>query len=226
MEDNNNFNCLIFASDSEVSQMLYETIESLCIFKSINKCSTIQEVLLNIKNSTASPVIIFKCDERNDEQLIRLLPDPSKLVFISGNCEHAVSAFEIGVKDFVMMPFSRQRIITAIGRALNNDKLHIAQEKIVINLGRKKVSILSSDILFVEAYGNFIKIYTEDQMYISSEKLSSFLEKAGQNTVRRCHKSYLINPKKIKHRYTDRVVLVNEKTLPLSKTYRHEFSLF
>ncbi|MGK0308456.1 MAG: two-component system LytT family response regulator [Urechidicola sp.] len=83
----------------------------------------------------------------------------------------------------------------------------------------KKIMKLNfEDINYIEAYGNYIKIFT-DKMILTPQTLSAFLEKLP-NQYLRIHKSFIINFNQLKLIDGNQIVLKNDTKLPISKLYR------
>jgi len=71
-----------------------------------------------------------------------------------------------------------------------------------------------------EAYGNYIKIFTE-KMVLTPQTLSDFLEKLPDSFLR-IHKSFVINFNELKLIDGNQILLNNDTKLPIGKSYRKQ----
>ncbi len=141
--------------------------------------------------------------------------------------EYAIEGFELAVTDYVLKPFSLERFMQAVNKVTQKPEpvvLHAIEVKeqavssVFVKSDKKIIKINFDDIHYVEAYGNYIKIYT-DQMVLTQQTLSDFLEKLPSNFLR-IHKSFVINFKELKLIDGNEIVLENEVKLPIGKSYK------
>ena len=75
-------------------------------------------------------------------------------------------------------------------------------------------------ILFIEAYGNYTKIYLAEEMIVSHEKISSLEELLPVADFLRVHKSFIVATKKIKIIEGNRIS-IQEHFIPIGQTYKN-----
>ncbi|NPV44535.1 MAG: response regulator transcription factor [Firmicutes bacterium] len=149
------------------------------------------------------------------EDLMNMERQP-KIIFITAYDEYAIKAFEINAVDYILKPFSEERIRKTVERIFelfNNDegsKQHIKREiantgqnrmalnKIPVEKNSRLILINIEDILFVEADGRNTIIRTEKETYKTNFSLKQMEERLKPLLFFRPHRSYLINMKKIK----------------------------
>ena len=81
------------------------------------------------------------------------------LVFITSSAEFMADAFPCHAFDYVMKPYTKERIEQVLGeawRALNKSGAYIE-----VTADRQKIKLLLSDILYVYSYSNYCIIYTK-----------------------------------------------------------------
>ena len=96
---------------------------------------------------------------------------------------------------------------------------YILSDSIFVKHHDAMVKIAISEILYIEAERNYCRIFSRDKMYLLVITLKDMNEKLPEEHFIRIHRSYIINISKIQEVGTSYVV-VNGKTLPLSKNYR------
>ena len=96
---------------------------------------------------------------------------------------------------------------------------------IVINAREKRVRINTSDIIYIEADGHYLKIVTLDGEYKFKEKIKEFQKQLNNNNIIQVHRSYLINLDFVYDANTKYIILRNKKEINIGKTYKKKFKL-
>lgn len=126
----------------------------------------------------------------------------------------------------VIKPANIRQLTIDINRGLEG-KVHAqpdlnskrTQKKIFLNTKEYKLSLDTQDIVYLEADGSYVKIYTIDQHYIVSKNLKSVLEKIHEPAFMRISRSHAINTSFIKKLFANSVELDNGHRIPFSKKY-------
>jgi len=80
--------------------------------------------------------------------------------------------------------------------------------------------IHADDILFIEAYGNYVKVFLDEEMIISHEKISSLEALLPDAEFLSVHKSFIIAINKIKMIEGNRIK-IREHFVPVGQTYKN-----
>ncbi|MBC2851567.1 MULTISPECIES: LytR/AlgR family response regulator transcription factor [unclassified Cetobacterium] len=139
-------------------------------------------------------------------KIIYRLNKDVKLVFITAYRDFAADAFEIKAFDYILKPYSEDRIIQVLDNLVLNHskntneicvKENLLSKKITVNLDSKMVVISVSDILYVEADEKETRVFTSECSYSSKLKISQFETLLIENSFFRCHRSYIVNIDKV-----------------------------
>jgi DNA-binding LytR/AlgR family response regulator len=174
------------------------------------------------------------------------MPDIDGLTFISmlNPCpiivlttayeQHAVKAYELAVKDYLVKPISFERFYKVALKIYQEQNIPVvknvealkqeAQNKdyIFIKAGQRIQKIMVKDILYIEGMKDYLQIHTTEHKFMtltSFAKLSLML--TSSNFVR-VHKSFMIAIDKIDHVEKNRIA-IGKQTIPVSDTYRDGF---
>src|SRR4029077_9612832 len=90
---------------------------------------------------------------------------------------------------------------------------------IFLNVQKKKVKILFSEILYVESQREYIKIATTKKEYISKMSTHEIEELLPSNLFKRIHRSFIVSVSKIDS-YTAEAVDVNGISIPIGRGYK------
>ena len=134
---------------------------------------------------------------------------PPKIVFVTAFDEYAVKAFELEAVDYVLKPFSEERIKKTLDRLKNilNQDDHIkynvtndnikAINKLAVELDGKITLLDLEEIVFIEADGRNSIIRTSTQEYNTNISLKDLETRLKSATFFRPHRSFIINLQKI-----------------------------
>lgn len=84
---------------------------------------------------------------------------------------------------------------------------------------KKHHQIDLSDLLYIEAYGNYTKLFLKDKMIVRHEKISHYESILTDGDFLRVHKSFIVAIDKIKFIEGNRI-LINEHKIPIGQTYK------
>jgi two-component system LytT family response regulator len=150
----------------------------------------------------SSTQLVDQLSERN-------LPLPS-IVFVTAHAEHAVAAFERHTVDYVIKPCSNESINEALDRAARRAKGERAAKliealpqwqklsspghpMIAIKAKGRILFISPSDVVAVQAKGNYVSLQRESDSYLLRESISMVAEKLKPYGFIRIHRSALVN---------------------------------
>ncbi len=136
-------------------------------------------------------------------------PAPS-IIFVTAHDEHAIQAFEKHAVDYVLKPFSNERIAEALNRAFRRsageraaklinaiDQLHSLPERksprIAIKAKGRILFLDPANIVAVQAEGNYVLLQHESGSYLLRESISTMAEKLKPYGFIRIHRSVLVN---------------------------------
>lgn len=157
-----------------------------------------------------------------------LKPSPF-VIFTTANPQYAIQAFELCVIDYLVKPISFERFESAVAKAVHQYQLVkgssalIEGPYIVVKAGYKDIKLFYHEIIYMEGWGEYIKIYTDSDMIITLNSLKKMEEMLPADLFRRIHKSYLVSLKKIKSHSLSEVVMTNKAVVPVGKIFRTEF---
>jgi DNA-binding LytR/AlgR family response regulator len=162
--------------------------------------------------------------EINGIELIRTLANPPKIIITTSFTGYALDAFEVGAADYLVKPYTFERLLKAISRATDTNPKPILPTEdayIFLKAGRDLLKFFVRKIDYFEAYGSFTKVYIEGKNTTLSESITNIQDKMPFNTFVRVHKSYLVSREKITGISTKNVLLDKIK-IPLGISYRVE----
>jgi len=138
----------------------------------------------------------------------RRQPIPS-IVFVTAHHQYAVAAFEKHAVDYVLKPFSNNRIHEALDMAIRRTESERAAQfvkilpqleellsksaKIAIKTKRSILFVDPADVVIIEAQGNYVLLQRASGSYLLRESISTMAEKLKPYGFIRIHRSMLVN---------------------------------
>jgi len=159
---------------------------------------------------------------------LRTLTKPPKTIITTAYKEHAIEGFELNVVDYILKPFSFDRLVKAINKVSETQTTKTVIKEVsndtnatrfFVKGDKKHHQIDLNDLLFIEAYGNYTKLFLKDEMIISHEKISHYESILTDGKFLRVHKSFIVAIDKIKFIEGNRI-LINEHKVPIGQTYK------
>ncbi len=142
----------------------------------------------------------------NGFEMLELVDEKPRVIFTTAFDEYALKAFETGAVDYLLKPFSKERFKQAISKCLAQTlsaaphaveeytvDMPERQNQIVVKDGNNIQIIPVGQIKYIEAYDDYVKIYTAQKKHIKNTTMK-FLEKSlNPKLFVRIHRSYILN---------------------------------
>ena len=111
----------------------------------------------------------------------------------------------------------------AVNRAL--DRISAKSENvaghIMVRANKKNYRIEFSEILFVEAQGDYVKFVTSDKSLMVHGRMKDFVAQLPENGFERVHKSYVISLSRVDY-VEGNMVKVGDFKIPVSINYKEQ----
>lgn len=158
---------------------------------------------------------------------LRTLSKPPAVIITSAYEEYALEGFSLQVCDYLLKPFRFERFLQAVlkarkqqeSTALATTTEAVREQKIFIKVDKRQVQIKLRDIVHLESYGNYVKVWLEDNYLLTPRTLTSF-EQELPDTFARIHKSFVIQKACIDYVEGNQIKMTNGQVLPIGKNHR------
>lgn len=115
------------------------------------------------------------------------------VIFVTANSGYAVHAFELNVHDYIMKPYTRDRLIKSIERIMEKNRSSEIAGRLYIKRKNDIHIVQKKDIIFIERSGRSTTIYTKSgpiKTYLTLNELEGELR---ERDFIRSHRSFIIN---------------------------------
>jgi DNA-binding LytR/AlgR family response regulator len=157
---------------------------------------------------------------------LKTLTNPPAVIITTAYHQYAVEGFNLNVTDYLLKPFEFERFLIAVNKVKaaqseknKPDERQEAKDYLFLNVQKKKVKILFSEIVYIESQREYIKIVTTKHEYISKMSTHEIEELLPANLFKRIHRSYIVSVNKIES-YTADMVDVSGASIPIGRGYR------
>lgn len=160
--------------------------------------------------------------ELNGMEILRSLVNPPKVILTTAYSEYAVESYNYEVVDYLLKPIKLSRFIKAIHKVSNTltafTKTDDTHKALQVKHDGMPTSIAFKSILYIQSFGNYLKVFTDERMYLITETLTNMTNKLP-NYFQRTHKSYIANLSRvIKAKNTN--LWIEDKEVPISNTFK------
>lgn len=154
------------------------------------------------------------------------LSNPPFVIFTTAYPEYALEGFEVDAVDYLLKPFPFERFLKAVNRVVERLKKqdnNLLPEKFILLKADKKIHKINiADLLYLEAMGDYVKVFFSDKHIIVHDTLQGLQSQLPQQPFFRVHKSYIIATEKFSY-IEGNMVQIGEKSIPIGLTYRNDF---
>ncbi len=157
---------------------------------------------------------------------LKTLTHPPAVIITTAYHQYAVEGFNLNVTDYLLKPFEFERFLVAVNKVKSPEKetpkfneSREVKEYVFLNVQKKKVKILFSEIVYIESQREYIRIVTTKNEYLSKMSTHEIEALLPAHNFRRIHRSFIISVSKIES-YTAEMVEVNGISVPIGRGYR------
>jgi DNA-binding LytR/AlgR family response regulator len=208
-------------------------IQSLCDkSESIHLQKTFTQPNEALKHLRKFPTDLIFCDIQMPSMtgihLVKSLQQNTMVIFTTAFSEYAAVSYELNAIDYLLKPINQKRFTQAITKAqeyfdyINKKDLN-ADKSIFIRADFSLVKIPLADILYIEGFADYLKIYIKDRKTIMARMpMKSIMEKLPSTDFIRVHRSFILPFSKIEA-VRGTTIFIGDQEFPIGKTYADEF---
>lgn len=216
--------CLVVDDNNIDVTVLKQKLDKLSFFQLVSTVDTLEsasEVLAD------RPIDLIFLDIKLSHQigltLLKSIADLPPVIITSAYPEYAAESYALGkAADYLLKPFSDERLHIALNRALHMRSQtvpYLNRDTIFLKAGRRIQRFDFQTIDYIEAFGIYSKIYSGEQVDVVNERLSSLAKKLPAQFFMRIHKSYLINIRQMSS-YDRLNIWLGTTKIPIGVSYR------
>lgn len=233
-------NCLIIDDEKPSREELRFFIQNHSSIIILEEFENSIQALKYLQNSDQVDLVFLDINMPNLDgmelaKIINRFKVKPEIIFVSAHREYAHDAFEVEAFDYLLKPYSTDRI-TRLLMKLENKLSNMGEQaknlkdgKITLNNGEKILVLKMEDITFVRANERKTEVFFKNEKFNANIKFSDLEEKINSKNFFKSHRSYLVNLDKIKEIdlwFNNTFLLTMENTnekVPVSRSFVHKF---
>lgn len=220
-------NCLVIDDNLIARTTLKQLIAKDTAINFYGECDNAAEAYQKIVSSPIDLLLLdIEMEGMTGIELVKTLGNKQPIIiFTTSKSEYAAEAFELNVADYITKPVTTARFLQAIEKAKEiykskRQEVKTDQESFLFirdsNIVRR---IKIEDILYAEAMGDYVKLYTTDKFYAIHSSLKDVEGKLPPDQFLRVHRSFIIQIGKI-DTIEGGTLIINRKMVPVADSYR------
>ena len=244
--------CLAIDDEPLALQQIVAYINKVPFLQLAAQCQSALEARQFLENDTVDAIF---CDinmpDLNGMDFVKSLTVPPLIVFTTAYSEYAVEGFKVNAVDYLLKPFGLQDFQRAANRLkdrmrnedhsaaadsaasgnhnssfpISNSSLK--EDTIFLKTDYRIVKVAISEIRYVEAMSEYLKVWLEGQPKPIITLLSmKKMEERLPDYFMRIHRSYIINLTKIQEVNKNRVIMDADTYLPIGDMYKETFQTY
>ena len=223
--------CLIVDDEPPALKVLESHISNINYLEVAGKCQNAIEAIEVLREKEVDVIFLdIKMPKLLGTDFIRTLPHPPKIIFVTAYREYAVEGFELDAVDYLVKPVSFERFVKAIIRLRRTMGQQITYETqeyksnpdafIYLKVDKDMQRILVNDILYLESWKDYTKLYLSSGKYLLVKHSISSLENLlSDHKFLRVHRSYLVSLLKVTG-YNSLCVKLMSEEIPIGRLYK------
>lgn len=248
MEIQNRIHCLIVDDEFPARILLKEFIEKVPNLELVESCKSGLEALPIIQEGKVDLMFLdIQMPDITGVNFLKMLPVRPLVVFTTAYSDYAIESYQLDVLDYLLKPFSFDRFMQCIGKAMQrmadrkpqasdtsaapqpsdaSEPDEAAKESpndgvLIVKADHKIHRIKYSNITYIEGLREYVTIHCPGEKIITLESLRNLEETLPQTMFMRVHKSYIVRIDKIKALYGAQLKLEGvEPYIPIGKSYK------
>lgn len=157
------------------------------------------------------PDLIFldiQMPKLNGFEMLEILDEKPEIIFTTAYNQYAIQAFELNAIDYLLKPFSKERLLDALAKAaqrifskekqdqkinkLIQHPLDEILERVVVKSNHKISVIPVEKIRYLEAQDDYVMIYTYEGKHLKQATMKYFEQHLDPKHFMRVHRSYIV----------------------------------
>ncbi|MEL7269845.1 MAG: LytTR family DNA-binding domain-containing protein [Bacteroidota bacterium] len=155
-------------------------------------------------------------------EILSALLNPPKVILTTAYSEYALKSYDYGVVDYLLKPVKIERFLKAVNKVSAKERVlpteDTGNQELQIKHDGLPIGIPFQSILYIQSFGNYLKIFTDSRMYLISETLVN-ITTVLSDSFQRTHKSYIVNLERVS-KATRTHLYVENNTIPVSAMYK------
>jgi DNA-binding LytR/AlgR family response regulator len=223
--------CLLIDDEPPALKVLSTYIGTINGLEVAGQCKNALEALDVLRHKPVDVIFLdIKMPHIIGTEFLKSLTQPPKVIFVTAYREFAVDGFELDAVDYLVKPVSFERFFKAIiklNRLMGRNTDFVAEHEspksssfIYLKVDRDMKKIFVNDILYIESWKDYVKVFLSGGKHILAKQSISAMENLlSDHKFMRVHRSYMVSFEKISG-YNGVAVQLAGHEIPIGRLYK------
>ncbi len=223
--------CLLIDDEPPALKVLTSYISAINGLEIAGQCRNAIEALDVLHQKTVDVIFLdIKMPRLLGTEFLKNLSHPPKVIFVTAYREYAVDGFELDAVDYLVKPVSFERFfkaITKLNRLMGREISSLITNDtpnpgafVYLKVERDMKKVFVNDILYLESWKDYIKIFlTDGKSFLAKQSISAMENLLSEHKFVRVHRSFMVSLDKISG-YNGLSVQLSELEIPIGRLYK------
>ncbi|BDD11470.1 DNA-binding response regulator (plasmid) [Fulvitalea axinellae] len=227
-----NLNCLIVDDESLARRVIKRFLDDVPFLTLVGECKNAIEASQAIRENDIDLIFLdINMPKLSGLDFLKTLPNPPMAIVTTAYREYALEGYELDVVDYITKPIAFDRFLKAVNKAQKRKEETMPPQSVekdtasnffFVKTDKKLQKINADDILYIEGFGEYVKIHTEKECVITYLALKSLEESLSPSIFVRVHKSFIISIPKINNVEAN-IIRIQQHRIPVGQGYKKRF---
>ena len=230
------YSCLIVDDERPALKLLEAYIKKLPHLELKAACESGLDALAVLQQEEIDLFFLdIQMPELTGLELLRSLRKRPQVILTTAYRDFAVEGFELDVTDYLLKPFSFERFMQAVNKAIGlmqpkekpalvhqETLVQESKEQLFLRTNYKMEKVDPDKILFVKGEREYVSVHTAERKFLINQTLNKMEEELATERFMRIHRSYIVNMDHV-HTISGNTVKIAEEEIPIGASYKKKF---
>ncbi len=221
MKTKSTITCLIIDDELSSRRVLQHFVAETSVLDLKGTCNNADEAFKHLQLHGEIDLLFLDINmpQQSGLDFYKTLKHPPQVIFTTAYPQYAVDGFEVNAIDYLLKPIAYERFSIAINKALITLDTNVDKDDFIILKENKALhKVFYKDIQYIEAFGDYVKVYTEEKTITTHSTFFKLIENLPNNFIR-VHKSFSINLNRLNH-LSGNQITIDAHVIPIGQTYK------
>lgn len=232
------FSALIIEDEELAQDLLKSYIRKTAHLECVGVCDDALQGSSVLRSTTIDILFLdVQMPELSGINFLKTLHTPHihlpAVILTTAYSDYALESYDLNVADYCLKPFSFERYLQAVNKAttwLRGRNAHeqssvsppqAPHRELFIKDRKGEVTIDFDDIVYCESFGNYVKIHTHKDWYLTHQTLKSIEDLLPKTDFCRIHKTTIVAKRAVES-ILGNTVVIEGRGIPIGITYKHQ----
>jgi DNA-binding LytR/AlgR family response regulator len=222
--------CLVVDDEPLAVKLVSSHIQQIDSLEIVASCKNALQALEILRNEPIDLMFLdIHMPQISGLDFLRTLTHPPKVILTTAYREYALEGFELDVVDYLLKPISFERFLKSVNKYFERMESPVSfheqnnpfprEDFILVKDNRTIFKVCLQDILFIEAFGEYVKIHTPEKVHLSRETMHDMEERLPHADFLRVHRTFLVPIRKITG-FSSFSVYIQIHEIPIGRSYK------